>query len=208
MIDVQDPTDGLKEGDQSNPFVHASSFVDDGVRIGEGTRIWHFCHILSGVVIGRECRVGQNVVIGPRVTVGNHVKIQNNVSVFEGVTLDDYVFCGPSVVFTNVLAPRSAFPRNREIDYLATRVRYGASLGANSTILCGTTIGQFAMIGAGSVITRDVPDHALVYGNPARHRGWACECGQPLRFEASVAHCGECERCYQQQSQTRIVRVD
>ena len=208
MVDMCDSVESQVPEDSKTPFVHPSSFVDEPARIGAGTRIWHFCHILGGVEIGEECRIGQNVVIGPRVIVGNHVKIQNNVSVFEGVTLEDYVFCGPSVVFTNVLVPRSACPRDRETGFLATRVRYGASLGANSTILCGTNIGRFAMVGAGAVVTRDVPDHALVHGNPARQRGWACECGQPLQLDLGEANCGDCDRVYRQESPSRIVRVD
>jgi UDP-2-acetamido-3-amino-2,3-dideoxy-glucuronate N-acetyltransferase len=189
-------------------FVHQSSHVDDEVVIGEGTKIWHFCHLLGEVRIGKHCRIGQNVVIGPRVVIGNNVKIQNNVSVYQGVTLEDDVFCGPSMVFTNVHTPRSAFPRNRPEDFLPTLVRRGASIGANATIVCGNTIGEHALVGAGSVVTRDVPPHAVVYGNPARQRGWACECGVILRFGQGRARCGECARRYRQRSETSIERTD
>ncbi len=142
-------------------FVHESSYIEDGVRIGEGTRICHFCHVGEGAKIGRGCNVGQNVYIGKDARIGNGVKIQNNVSVYEGVTLEDNVFCGPSVVFTNVLDPRAACPKNPETEYLSTLVREGATLGANATILCGVTIGRYAFVGMGAVVTRDVPDRAL-----------------------------------------------
>jgi len=148
--------------------------------------------------IGEQCRIGQNVVIGPRVEIGCNVKIQNNVSVYEGVTLEDDVFCGPSVVFTNINTPRSAFPRNRSGDNLPTLVKRGASIGANATIVCGNTIGRHALIGAGAVVTKDVPDHAIVFGNPARQHGWACECGVKLTFREMVAVCSDCERHYQE----------
>ncbi|MHC4400885.1 MAG: acyltransferase [Planctomycetota bacterium] len=191
---------------ESSCFIHESSYVDDGVEIGEGTRIWHFCHVLGGVRIGKDCRVGQNVVIGPRVVVGNNVKIQNNVSVYQGVTLEDDVFCGPSVVFTNVHTPRSAFPRNRPEDFLPTLVKRGASIGANATINCGHTIGEHAMVGAGAVVTRNVAPYAVVYGNPAQLKGWACQCGLILEFRHDVAAC-ECRRRYQRVSKTRIEKI-
>jgi UDP-2-acetamido-3-amino-2,3-dideoxy-glucuronate N-acetyltransferase len=181
---------------ECNHFVHESSYVDDGVRIGGGTKIWHFCHILSGVTLGNNCRIGQNVVIGPHVRVGNNVKIQNNVSVYQGVILEDDVFCGPSMVFTNVATPRSAFPRNRPEDCLSTLVKRGVSIGANATIVCGHVIGEYALIGAGAVVTSDVAPYALVYGNPARRHGWACECGIPLQFEKGTARCSECASSY------------
>lgn len=185
-------------------FVHQSSYVDDGVEIGADTSIWHFCHIMSGTRIGRRCRIGQNVVIGPAVTVGNNVKIQNNVSVYRGVTLEDDVFCGPSMVFTNVATPRSAVPRNRPEDCLPTRVERGASIGANATIVCGHTIGRYALIGAGAVVTRDVPAYGVVYGNPARLKGWACECGVVLDFAGDTASCEACQRTYVRAGLNRI----
>ena len=193
---------------QPDHFVHPSSLIDDDAVIGEGTKIWHFCHVLGQVRIGKHCRIGQNVVIGPRVVIGNNVKIQNNVSVYQGVTLEDDVFCGPSMVFTNVHTPRSAFPRNRPEDFLPTLVRRGASIGANATIVCGKTIGEHALVGAGSVVTKDVPPHAVVYGNPARQQGWACECGVILQFRQARAICGECGRRYHQRSRTSIERAD
>lgn len=177
-------------------FIHESSYVDDGVRIGSGTKIWHFCHVLCGSRIGRACRVGQNVVIGPRVKIGNNVKIQNNVSIYEGVTLEDDVFCGPSMVFTNIAIPRSAFPRNQSSDFLPTLVKKGASIGANATILCGCTIGEHAMIGAGAVVTKDVPPYAVVVGNPARQHGWACQCGRVMELRDNQADCPACQRRY------------
>ena len=188
-------------------FVHESSYVDQGVEIGSGTRIWHFCHLLSGVRIGKDCRIGQNVVVGPDVSIGSNVKIQNNVSIYRGVTLEDDVFCGPSMVFTNVAVPRSAVPRNQAEDCLPTLVRRGASIGANATIVCGNTIGEHALIGAGSVVTRDVPSYALVYGNPARQRGWACECGVPLAFEGEQSTCADCGRSYRRIDEQNISRA-
>ena len=179
------------------PFsVHASSIVDEDVTLGEGTAVWHFSHILRNTRIGRNCRIGQNVVIGPNVTVGDRVKIQNNVSVYEGVTLEDEVFCGPSMVFTNVFNPRSAIARMNEIR--PTIVRRGASLGANCTVVCGVTIGRFAFIGAGAVVLKDVPDHALVVGNPGRIIGWMCDCGHRIHFtqEDGPGSCKVCGRAY------------
>jgi UDP-2-acetamido-3-amino-2,3-dideoxy-glucuronate N-acetyltransferase len=175
-------------------FAHESAFVDKGVEIGEGTSIWHTSHILKGSRIGKNCKIGQNVVVGPHVTVGNGVKIQNNVSVYEGVTLEDHVFCGPSMVFTNVFNPRSEIPRMNELK--TTLVRKGATLGANSTILCGITIGQYALIGAGTVVTKDVPDHALVVGNPGRVTGWMCRCGVKLQVDGEKAVCPTCRQQY------------
>jgi len=168
-------------------FAHESAFVDEDVAIGEGTKIWHVSHVMKGSRIGRKCNVGQNCVIGPNVTIGNGVKIQNNVSVYEGVTLEDHVFCGPSMVFTNVFNPRSEFPRMDEVR--PTLVKRGATLGANCTIVCGVTIGQYAFVGAGAVVTRDVPDYGLVVGSPARIKGWMCRCGQGLLFDGSRAAC-------------------
>ena len=168
-------------------FAHESVFVDQGVEIGEGTSIWHVSHILKGSRIGKQCKIGQNVVVGPNVSVGNGVKIQNNVSVYEGVTLEDSVFCGPSMVFTNVLNPRSDIPRMQELK--TTLVRRGATLGANCTILCGVTIGCYAFIGAGAVVTKNVPDYALVVGAPAKITGWMCECGVKLIWQNQEAIC-------------------
>ena len=167
---------------------HPTAVIDEGCTIGEGTRIWHFSHILPGTVIGAGCNLGQNVVVGPDVTMGRGCKIQNNVSVYKGVTLEDDVFCGPSMVFTNVFNPRANIRRMDEAR--PTLVRHGASLGANSTVVCGVTIGRYAFVGAGAVITRDVPDHALVYGNPARQHGWVCECGEKLTAELACLACG------------------
>lgn len=161
-----------------NVLIHESSYIDDRVVIGEDTAIWHFCHILSDVSIGRSCRIGQNVMIGPKVTVGNSCKIQNNVSLYEGVILEDEVFCGPSCVFTNVVNPRSAISRKAEIK--TTIVRRGATIGANATIVCGHTIGAFAFIAAGAVVTGDVPSYALVAGVPAQRIGWMSERGHRL----------------------------
>ena len=173
-----------------NYFAHESAFIDDGTEIGEGTSIWHTSHVLKGSRIGKNCKIGQNVVIGPNVIVGEGVKIQNNVSVYEGVILEDYVFCGPSVVFTNVVNPRSEIPRMKELR--PTLVKRGATLGANCTIVCGVTIGRYAFIAAGAVVTKDVPDHALVMGNPGRLAGWMCRCGVKLKATTTRARCVEC----------------
>ncbi len=190
-------------------FVHETARVDGGARIGQGTKVWHFSHVMSGAEIGERCSLGQNVFVARGAKIGNNVKIQNNVSVYEGVTLEDDVFCGPSMVFTNVKTPRSAFPRNTSDDYVATRVKRGASIGANATIVCGVTIGEWAFVAAGAVVTKDVPDHALVAGVPARVTGWVCECGLPLGFEGATAVCGECGRAYEKRDSrdaTRVVR--
>ncbi len=182
--------DSLQEG-----WYHDSAVIDGDVTIGKGTEIWHFCHLMAGARIGRNCTLGQNVFVGPGVAVGNNVKIQNNVSVYQGVVLEDDVFCGPSCVFTNVDRPRSAFPTD-DAKYANTIVRRGASIGANATVVCGHTIGAHAFVGAGSVVTKDVPAHAVVYGNPARVHGWACECGSKLEFADQKATCDACGREY------------
>lgn len=175
------------------PFIHESSYVDDGAVIGDDTRIWHFCHVMPGAVIGRGCTLGQNVVVMNGVRIGNNVKIQNNVSIYEGVELEDDVFCGPSMVFTNVLNPRSAVSRKHE--YRRTLVRRGATIGANATIVCGVTLDEYAFIGAGAVVTRDVPAYALVVGSPARRIGWMCRCGERLPAEGEGT-CGACGTSY------------
>lgn len=177
-------------------FVHPTAIVDEEVEIGEGTKIWHFSHVLRGSRIGKNCVLGQNVVVGPFVRVGNNCKIQNNVSLYYGVELEDGVLCGPSCVFTNDKYPRAFIERRNE--FLQTRVRQGATLGANATIMCGTTIGRFAMVGAGAVVLHDVPDHALVVGNPARQVGWVCECGETLRElqQDELYYCDRCDLTY------------
>ena len=178
---------GKLSKDKVSYFAHPSAFVDDNVEIGKGTSIWHVSHILKGSRIGAQCKIGQNVVVGPNAIVGDGVKIQNNVSVYEGVTLEDHVFCGPSMVFTNVINPRSEIPRMGELK--RTFVRRGATLGANCTVLCGLTIGRYAFIGAGSVVTKDIPDYALVVGAPAKVMGWVCECGVKLIWQGEEAKC-------------------
>lgn len=179
-------------------FVHESSYVDQGVEIGSGTRIWYFSHILKGSRIGRDCNIGQNVVIGPNVIIGNGCKIQNNVSVYQGVALEDHVFLGPSMVFTNVINPRSEISRMQELR--PTIVKIGATIGANATIICGHNIGCYAFVGAGAVVTRDVPNYALVYGNPAQIRGWMCECGIELSFKGGKARCKTCGKKYRKKA--------
>lgn len=171
--------------------IHPSAIIDDGVTIGKGCRIWHYSHILSGSIIGDGCNIGQNVVIGPDVLIGKNCKIQNNVSIYKGVTLEDEVFCGPSMVFTNVYNPRAGIRRMDEAR--PTLVRRGATLGANCTLVCGVTIGLWAFVGAGAVVTRDVPDYALVFGNPARVHGLVCECGEKL---PETLVCGACGKMY------------
>ena len=171
-------------------FAHSSAIIDEGCQIGDGTKVWHFSHIMSGCVIGNNCNIGQNVVVSPKVTLGNNVRVQNNVSIYEGVICEDDVFLGPSMVFTNVINPRSAVSRKHE--YLKTLVRKGASIGANATIVCGNEIGEYAFIGAGAVVTKPVPAYALVIGNPARQTGWMSEYGHKLQFdEKGKAVCSE-----------------
>ena len=174
---------------ESNFFVHESSFVDENVLIGENTKIWHFCHIQKGAKIGSNCSFGQNVNISNNVIIGNNVKVQNNVSIYEGVELEDYVFCGPSCVFTNDLTPRSRFPKGA-VGYKRTLIKHDASIGANATIVCGHTVGEFALIAAGAVVTKDVPAYALMAGIPAKQIGWVCSCGEVLDKSFSCS-CGK-----------------
>lgn len=176
-------------------FVHPSSFIDDGVAIGEGTKIWHFCHIQRGARVGARCSLGQNVNVSNNVRVGDGCKLQNNVSLYEGVELENDVFCGPSCVFTNDLTPRAKYPKGAA-NYKKTLVKEGASIGANATVVCGHTIGRYAMIGAGAVVVSDVPDHALMLGVPARLAGYVCRCGNRLVFQNDHARCSACAREY------------
>ncbi len=176
-------------------FVHESSYIDEGCSIGKGTKIWHFSHIMKDCIIGENCNIGQNVVVSPNVTLGNNVKVQNNVSIYTGVICEDNVFLGPSMVFTNIINPRSAIVRKEQ--FQETLVKEGATIGANATIVCGHTIGRFSFIGAGSVVTHDVPDHSLMVGNPARHVGWMSEFGHRLNFDGEgIAYCPESHEKY------------
>lgn len=176
-------------------FAHESAYIDQGCEIGEGTKIWHFSHVMANCKIGKNCNIGQNVVVSPEVVLGNNVKVQNNVSIYTGVTCEDDVFLGPSMVFTNVINPRSAISRKNE--YLPTKVGKGATIGANATIVCGNNIGAYSFIGAGAVVTKDVPNHALVIGNPARQKGWMSEYGHKLVFDQEgQAKCPESGEIY------------
>lgn len=176
-------------------FVHESAYVDAGAVVGKGSKIWHFCHVMPGAVIGEDCSLGQNVVVMPGTRLGRNVKVQNNVSIYEGVELEDDVFCGPSMVFTNVTNPRSHVSRKHE--YKRTLVKRGASIGANATIVCGATLGEYSFIGAGAVVTKDVPAYAMVAGVPARRIGWMCRCGEKLpRAEGGVLRCTACGSSY------------
>ncbi|MGJ7031902.1 acyltransferase [Niabella hirudinis] len=177
-------------------FAHPTAIIDEGCIIGAGTKIWHFSHIMAGCVIGAQCNLGQNVVVSPKVVLGNNVRVQNNVSIYEGVICEDDVFLGPSMVFTNVINPRSAVSRKNE--YKQTLVKKGATIGANATIVCGNTIGEYAFIGAGAVVTKDVPAYALLVGNPARQTGWMSEYGHKLKFDAAgKAVCPESGAIYE-----------
>jgi len=174
-------------------FVHESSYIDDNVKIGKNTKIWHFSHIQSNVSIGKNCTIGQNVNIGNNVVIGNNVKIQNNVSIYEGIIIEDFVFCGPSMVFTNVVRPRSKYPQKNSNFYEKTLIRSGATIGANATIVCGNTIGMHSFIGAGSVVIKDTVNYGLYVGNPAHKIGWICECG--IRLKKNLT-CSDCRRSY------------
>jgi UDP-2-acetamido-3-amino-2,3-dideoxy-glucuronate N-acetyltransferase len=185
-------------------FVHESAYVDEGATIGAGTKVWHFCHVLPGAVIGARSSLGQNVVVMNGTRIGDNVKIQNNVSVYEGVELEDDVFCGPSMVFTNVVNPRSHVSRRSE--YRRTLVRRGATIGANATIVCGTTLGEYAFVGAGAVVAKDVPPYALVVGVPARRVGWMCQCGERLP-DSGVGRCAACGSTYESAGDGTIRRV-
>lgn len=187
----------------NNYFIHPSSFVDEDVEIGEGTKIWHFCHIQRGARIGARCSLGQNVNVSNNVRVGDGCKLQNNVSLYEGVELENDVFCGPSCVFTNDLTPRAKYPKGHE-NYKKTLIREGASIGANATVVCGHTVGRWAMIGAGAVVASDVPDHALMLGVPAKLAGYVCKCGARVSFTDGRASCEACGRSYRKNENGEI----
>lgn len=187
--------------EQTKYFAHPSAVIDEGCEIGEGTKIWHFSHLMNGCKLGKNCNLGQNVVVSPGVVLGNNVKVQNNVSIYTGVSCEDDVFLGPSMVFTNVINPRSAV--NRKSEYAKTHVGKGASIGANATIVCGHDIGKYAFIGAGAVVTKNVPDYALVIGNPSRQTGWMSEFGHKLEFDAKgKATCKESGETYKLENNT------
>jgi len=189
-------------------FKHESAYVDDPVEIGEGTKIWHFSHIQKGSKIGRNCVFGQNVNVGNNVTIGNFCKIQNNVSIYEGVTLEDYVFCGPSMVFTNILDPKCKYPQAGSQFYVTTLIKEGASIGANATVVCGHTVGKHCLVGAGSVVTKDIPDYALVIGNPGRIVGWVSEAGKKLNFDKDgFAYCEKSKKKYKLEN-NRVTEIE
>ena len=187
-------------------FIHESSYVDEDVQIGEGTKVWYFCHIQKGARIGKNCSLGQNVNISNNVKIGDGVKIQNNVAVYEGVEIEDDVFCGPSCVFTNDLTPRAKYPKGHE-NYKKTVIRRGASIGANATIVCGHDIGRYAFVGAGAVVTKNVPDYAMVYGSPARIRGYVCQCGEKLHFSEGRAVCAACGKKYDMNENSEVKEI-
>ncbi len=190
---------GKKADPKKDYFVHESSYVDPGAVIGKGTKIWHFSHVLGGALIGPDCSLGQNVNVAATAKIGRGVKIQNNVSIYDRVEIEDWAFCGPSMVFTNVFNPRSEVVRKHE--YRLTRVKRGATIGANATVVCGNTIGRYAFVGAGAVVTRSVPDYALAYGNPASVRGWVCRCGVKLDFRGDRAVCSACGTGYRRRGE-------
>ncbi|MDP4115924.1 MAG: DapH/DapD/GlmU-related protein [Bacteroidota bacterium] len=193
---------------EKNYYVNEHAVVDNNVEIGEGTKIWHFSHVQSGSKIGKKCVLGQNVNVATDVIIGDFVKIQNNVSVYEGVTLEDYVFCGPSMVFTNIVEPRCKYPQVGKEFYINTLIKEGASLGANSTVVCGHTVGRFALIGAGAVVTKDIPDFALVVGNPGRVIGWVSEAGKKLKFdEDGFAFCEKSNKKYKFEN-NKVIEVE
>lgn len=191
----------MKDRDSGAVFIHESAVVDEGAVVGHGTRIWHFTHVMGGAQIGRDCRIGQNCFIGARAVLGDGVKLQNNVSVYDLVTLEDNVFVGPSAVFTNDTNPRAAYPKGGK--WIPTLVKRGATIGANSTVLCGITLGSHCLVGAGAVVTKDVPDYAVVVGNPAAVTGWMCECGQKLAFssEEEMTTCVKCSRTFSKRAE-------
>lgn len=192
---------------QRNFYAHTSAVIDEGCTIGEQTKVWHFCHVSAGAVIGERCVLGQNVFVSSKAVIGNNVKIQNNVSVYDSVELEDDVFCGPSMVFTNVINPRSHVSRKDE--YKKTLVKRGATIGANATVVCGITLGAYCFIGAGAVVTRDVPAFALMTGVPARIRGWMCQCGEKLEFELQCqVQCKTCKNQYKKDGPEQVKMIE
>jgi UDP-2-acetamido-3-amino-2,3-dideoxy-glucuronate N-acetyltransferase len=192
----------MKSSDTANVYVHPTATVDEGAHLGRGTKVWHYCHVMGTAHLGPDNVLGQNVFVAGKTRTGAGVRIQNNVSIYEGVELEDHVFCGPSVVFTNVIRPRSEV--NQKHAFSRTLIRQGATLGANSTIVCGTTVGRYAMVAAGAVVTRDVPDYAVVMGNPARRKGWVCRCGQAIEPSDGHARCAACGTTFRQSKNDSI----
>jgi UDP-2-acetamido-3-amino-2,3-dideoxy-glucuronate N-acetyltransferase len=198
---------GFKPNIETDYFAHESAYIDDGAQIGKGTKVWHFAHVMPKAVIGENCSIGQNVLVSNNVQIGNGVKIQNNVAVYEGVTLEDYVFCGPSMVFTNVRTPRSEYPRNTSNDYVKTLVKRGSSIGANATIVCGVTLHECAFVAAGAVVTKDVPAYAMVAGVPAKIIGWMSAYGDALEFDAKGISTDSIGHRYEKISDAQIRRL-